>query len=51
MKSFRIVILLAAIVTLSTGCWTTKRIFHELKWSGQEPPTEQPLPESDVTPG
>jgi hypothetical protein len=51
MKSFRIVILLAAIVALSTGCWTTKRVLHELKWSGQEPVTEQTLPETDVTPG
>jgi len=51
MKSFRIVILLAAIVTLSTGCWTTKRVLHELNWSGQEPTTEETLPETDVTPG
>ena len=51
MKSFRIVILLAAIIALGTGCWTTKRVLHELKWSGQEPATEQPLPENDVIPG
>ena len=51
MKSLRITILLAAIIALGTGCWTTKRVLHELKWSGQEPATGQPLPENDVTPG
>ncbi|MDP7051140.1 MAG: hypothetical protein QF600_04390 [Verrucomicrobiota bacterium] len=51
MKSLRVTILLAAIIALGTGCWTTKRVLHELKWSGQEPATGQPLPESDVTPG
>ena len=51
MKSFRIVMLLAAIITLSTGCWTTKRVLHELRWSGQKMAPEQTLPETDVTPG
>jgi hypothetical protein len=51
MKSLRIMILLAAIIALGTGCWTTKRVFHELKWSWQEPATEETLPETDVTPG
>ena len=51
MKSFRIVMLLAAIITLSTGCWTTKRVLHELRWSGQKTAPEQPLPGTDITPG
>ena len=51
MKSLRITILLAAIIALGTGCWTTKRVLHELKWSGQELTPEQTLPETDVTPG
>ncbi len=51
MKSLRVMILLAAIVALGTGCWTTKRVFHELQWSGQKTAPEQTLPETDVIPG
>ena len=51
MKSLRITIQLMAIVAFGAGCWTTKRVLHELRWSGQKMAPEQPLPEADVTPG
>ena len=51
MKPLRIMILLTAVVAFGTGCWTTKRILHELRWSGQEPALEQPLQETEITPG
>lgn len=50
MKLLRIAILSAATAALVTGCWTTKRIFHELRWSGPETPSQQPVPEPEITP-
>jgi hypothetical protein len=51
MKFLRVAILLAATAALGTGCWTTNRILHELRWSGPETPPQQPLPETEITPG
>ena len=49
MKLSRLILLLATVAVFGSGCWSTKRFFHELRWSGQQEPASQESKE--VTPG